>query len=310
MRISTITALLALSLACGLCRAEQPGAAQAAGAGLAGANALLEGRDYAAAAKAYEDLGPQTGHKREGWRQNNWGLALLRLNKPAASVEHFEKAVEADPKNFTARANLGAAWERVGDRAKALDVYRRALELIRDENKSLASGRTGPAAETETHENLAAAQAESPTARLVEKASALQGDALKEALRKASELLDSGQYQQASDAYAAVGQTAPAQREGWRLNNWGLCYLRLADFADARERLERSVEAFPGNPVAWNNLAIAYEQLGLVDKAKDAWSKAGGNAGDGQGVDPQRFELSQAKLDFAAERRRWEALSR
>ena len=224
-------------------------------------------------------------------------------------MERFEKAVETDPGNFTARANLGAAWERVGDRVKALDVYRRALELIREENKALVQGRKGTAAEEETHENLAAASPDSPTARLEEKASSLAGDQLKDSLRKASELLDAGQYSQASDAYAAIGQTAPAQREGWRLNNWGLCYLRLGDPASARERLERSTEAFPGNPVAWNNLAFAYEQLGLADKAKDAWSKAGENAGVG-GVDPQRVEFNQVKLDFAAERRRWEALSR
>jgi tetratricopeptide (TPR) repeat protein len=276
---------------------------------LTAANALLESQDYAGAAKAYEALGPQEAKKREGWRQNNWGLALLRLNKPAGSVEHFEKAVDADPRNFTARANLGAAWERVGDRTKAMDVYRRALELVREEDKALSSGKKAPASERETHENLAAAAVESPTARLDEKASTLAGDQLKDALRKASELLDAGQYSDASAAYAAIGQTAPAQREGWRLNNWGLCYLRQGDPATARERLERSVEAFPGNPVAWNNLAIAYEQLGLGDKAKDAWSKAGENAG-GEGVDPQRFELAQLKLDFAAERRRWEALSR
>jgi tetratricopeptide (TPR) repeat protein len=297
--------LLPLAAAAGL------RAADAAPKGLKGANSLLENQDYANAAKAYEALGVQSGPKREGWRQNNWGLALLRLNKPAESVDHFEKAVESDPRNFTARANLGAAWERVGDRVKALDVYRRALELIREDNKALAAGRKAPATEEETQENLAAAtpSPDSPTARLVEKASVLSGDELKDALRKASELLDAGSYKQASDAYAAIGQTVPAQREGWRLNNWGLCYLRLGDPASARERLERSVDAFPGNPVAWNNLGIAYEQLGLADKAKDAWAKAGEN-GDGNAVDPQRLELSQLKLDFAAERRRWEALSR
>ena len=39
--------------------------------GMAGADALLAGGDDAAAAKAYEALGPQSGTKREGWRQNN-----------------------------------------------------------------------------------------------------------------------------------------------------------------------------------------------------------------------------------------------
>jgi tetratricopeptide (TPR) repeat protein len=295
---------LALALAVSA-RADAPaGAVPAPPKNWAGANTLLENQDYAAAAAAYEALGEQSGRKRECWRQNNWGLALLRLNKPAEAVEHFEKAVEVDPGNFTPRANLGAAWERVGDRTKALDVYRRALELIKQSNQALMSGASSPALERERQAQTGV----SPTARLEEKASQLSGDDLKEALRKASELLDAGKYQEASAAYAAIGQTAPAQREGWRLNNWGLCYLRLGDALTARERLERSVEVFPGNPVAWNNLAIACEQLGLVDRAKEALTQAAGPSGSGG--DPQRFELSRVKLDFAAERRRWEALSR
>lgn len=293
------TFLIALLLASPGLRAE---------GGLANANALLEARDYEAAAKAYEALGPQNAKKREGWRQNNWGLALLRLNKPALAVERFEAGVQADPRNFTARSNLAAAWERVGDRVKAADVYRRALELLREENKALQSGKRK--VEEEAKASLAAAAAaETGTAAVAEKASELRGEALKQALKKASELLDAGQYREASEAYAAIGQTAPAKREGWRLNNWGLCYLRLGEHAPARERLERSVLAFPDNPVAWNNLAIAYEGLGLADKAKEAWARAGSSAGE-EGVDPLRFELSQLKLDLAAERRRWEALSR
>lgn len=279
---------------------------RAAEGGLAKANGLLEARDYEAAAKAYEALGKQPAKKREGWRLNNWGLALLRLNKPSLAVERFEAAVASDPRNFTARANLAAAWERVGDRVKAADVYRRALELLREENKGLQSGKRK--VEEDAKESLAAADI-SPTAAVTEKASELRGDELKEALKQASELLDANQYREAADAYAAIGQIAPAKREGWRLNNWGLCFLRLGDPAAARDRLERSVQAFPDNPVAWNNLAIAYEGLGLADKAKDAWSHAGSSAGE-EGLDPQRFELSQLKLDLAAERRRWDALSR
>ena len=134
-------------------------------------------------------------------------------------------------------------------------------------------------------------------------------EAAKNALKKASDQLDAGQYQAASDAYAAIGQTSPAKREGWRLNNWGLCRLRLSDLSGARDRLERSVEAFPDNPVAWNNLGVVYEGLSLHDKAKDAYAHAGATAG-AEAYDPARAELSQLKLDFAAERRRWEALSR
>lgn len=273
---------------------------------LAEANQLLEAREHEAAVKAYEALGPQASRTREGWRQNNWGLALLRLNRPALAVERFEEAVAVDPRNFTARANLAAAWERVGDRVKAADVYRRALELLREQNAALQSGRAKPDAESRANLD---AQGDSPAARLDEKASSLKGEALRQALNRAAKLMDEGRHQEAADAYAAIGQTSPAKREGWRLNNWGLCYLRLGDPEQARLRLERSVEAFPDNPVAWNNLAVAYEQLGLAEQARQAYARAGENAGE-EGMDPMRFELARLKLDFAAERRRYEALSR
>lgn len=274
--------------------------------GLAEANQLMAARDFDGAAKAYEALGKQSSKKREGWRQNNWGLALLRLNKPTLAVERLEAAVAVDPNNFAARANLATAWERVGDRVKAADVYRRALELLKEQNKALQAGKAKPDAEARAN---ADADAGTATAKIEEKASSLRGDALKEALNQAAALLDGGKFKEAADAYAAIGQTSPAKREGWRLNNWALCYLRLGDAAGAKPRLERSVEVFPDNPVAWNNLAIACEQLGLSEQARQAYARAGEGAG-GEGLDPMRFELGQLKLDFAAERRRWEALNR
>ena len=295
---------LILILGLGLGLAAPMAAAEGA---LSKANALLEAGDLETAAKAYEKLGPQSSKTREAWRLNNWGLALMRLNKPAQAVELLEKAKDTDAKNFTARGNLASAYERVGDKMKAADVYRRALELLRDETKALRAGKK-KGLDAEAKADLAAADVSS-TARVEEAASTLRGDALKDALKKASELMDGGQYQAAADAYASIGQTSPAKREGWRLNNWGLCLLRAGDAKSSRERLERSVEVFPDNPVAWNNLAVAYEALGLADKAKEAYGHAASNA-DGEAYDPARAELSQLKLDFAAERRRWEALSR
>lgn len=306
MRCAVFLPLFMLSAASTGLRGGAPARAQQ---GLAPADALLERHDNAAAASAYEALGPQKAKKREGWRQNNWGLALLRLDKPAAAEGHFEKAVEADRANFIARANLGAAWEREGDLTKALDVYTRALELIRAENKALAAGRKAPEADEEAGENRAATAPAGAAAVLTESASPLDNGQVKDALAKAAALLDAGRYAEAGAAYAAIGRTAPAQREGWRLNNWGLCYLRLADPAAARERLERSVQAYPGNAVAWSNLAMAYEQLGLTDKAEQALDRGGAGAG-AEGADPQRLELVRLKLAFSAQRRRWEALRR
>ena len=272
----------------------------------ADANALLGRGDASGAAQAYQALGRQASAHREAWRLNNWGLALLRLNKPAAAVEQLEAAVAADPRNFIARSNLGGAYERVGDRLKARDVYARALELLREDSKALSQGRRSrlPDAASGQPQGLSAS-----SQAAAEKAASLRGEALKDALGAASDLLDEGRYKEASDAYAAIGQTAPARREGWRLNNWALCALRLGDPRSAYQRLKRAVEADPDNGTAWNNLAIACEALGLAEEARQAWGRSGQEAGE-EGVDPLRFEVARLKLDLAAERRRWEALSR
>jgi Tfp pilus assembly protein PilF len=297
VRPAALCAALALAWLAGPARADA----------WADAGALLSRGQAAAAVKAYQALGPQASHRREAWRQNNWGLALLRENKPAAAVERFEAAIQSDPRNFIARGNLAAAYERVGDRVKARDVYIRALELLREEDKALSSGRKGPAAEAEARTDLA--QTSLTESAQVEKASTLKGPELKKALRDAADLLDAGRYAEAAQAYAAIGQTVPARREGWRLSNWGLCALRMGDPALARERLRRAVEADPDNTVAWGNLAVACEGLGLADEARQAWVRSG-SAGGEDDVDPMRFVLARLKLDLAAERRRWEALSR
>jgi tetratricopeptide (TPR) repeat protein len=108
-----------------------------------------------------------------------------------------------------------------------------------------------------------------------------------------------------------------AKREGWKLNNWGLALIRLGNFKDALPRLKKSVDVYPDNPKAWNNLGVAYENLGLSAAAKDAYAKASAPssaAGDtmsagtaGSEMDSAKVALNQLKLDFNAEKRKWEA---
>jgi Flp pilus assembly protein TadD len=118
--------------------------------------------------------------------------------------------------------------------------------------------------------------------------------------------MDDGQFQEAVLAYAKIGITTPAKREGWRLNNWGLAYIRLGNYKMALPRLKRSVDVFPENPKAWNNLGVVYENLGMAAAAKDAYTKAAA-AGQPSETDAAKIELNNLKLDFNAEKKKWEA---
>jgi Flp pilus assembly protein TadD len=269
---------------------------------LKAAKALLDAGQLDEAAAIYEAMGPQASPKTEGWRLNNWGLTLLRKDKAGEAAPILEHAVASDGKNFTAWANLAAAYEKIGDKVKAADTFRRALELLRAENAALASGRRA-----KDQEELANASPASPDAEtLDELPTRLKGDALAGALKDANAMMDGGKFAEAAEAYAKIGITTPAKREGWRLNNWGLAYIRLGDYAKALPRLKKSTELFPENPKAWNNLGVAFENLGLAAEAKDAYTKAAGT-GEASETDVAKIELNNLKLDFNAEKKKWEA---
>lgn len=93
-------------------------------------------------------------------------------------------------------------------------------------------------------------------------------------LKAANLLLDAGKFEEALAAYTALGVARSSKVETWRLNNMGLCYLRTERPAEALPLLRKAVEVEPGNAVAWNNLGVALENGGEVDKALEAYRQS------------------------------------
>src|SRR5437016_146053 len=82
-----------------------------------------------------------------------------------------------------------AAYEKMGDRVKAGDTFRRAMEILSVENAALASGKK--AKDPEAAQNVAAGS--SITAEtLDEQPTKLKGEALTAALKEANALMDAG----------------------------------------------------------------------------------------------------------------------
>lgn len=59
---------------------------------------------------------------------NSVAVAYSKTDNVDAAIRYFEKALQADPENTTARANLGSLLATRGDRRASLEQLRRALE--------------------------------------------------------------------------------------------------------------------------------------------------------------------------------------
>ena len=67
-------------------------------------------------------LGQSVDHAAEG-------LRALEARQYQAALEHFQKAIEADPKDFTAHFNYAFAASQLDHDSDAISHYRTVLEL-------------------------------------------------------------------------------------------------------------------------------------------------------------------------------------
>ena len=73
-----------------------------------------------------------------------------------------------------------------------------------------------------------------------------------------------------SGTEAVVKSPAVVQME------FGVKVAQKGSWNEAAFRFRKAVAAEPGNPRAWNNLAVALESLGQFDEAREAYDKATG----------------------------------
>ncbi len=80
-------------------------------------------------------------------------------------------------------------------------------------------------------------------------------------------------------ACLTMASFAPAAWAGSRSEartqvEFGIEVVQYGLWREAMYRWERAVELDPSYAAAWNNLAIAYEQMGWLEKARKAFEKA------------------------------------
>ena len=78
----------------------------------------------------------------------------------------------------------------------------------------------------------------------------------------------------ASAGATVIGAIEDARSEAKEQTAFGIKVAQNGLWKEAAYRWERAVEIDPTYGAAWNNLAIAYEQRGDFDKAREAYEKA------------------------------------
>jgi len=88
------------------------------------AKARFEQGDFEEAARLYEDL-LVTNETAEAW--NDWATAQLACGRTGKSEDGFRRALQLDPKNAQAMANLGVLLVSVNRKGEAIQFLRTAI---------------------------------------------------------------------------------------------------------------------------------------------------------------------------------------
>ena len=193
-------------------------------------------------------------------------LASIALQKPKPDpqivISFMEAAVKLDPANATYLYNLGWMYDRVGETAKAAEVYQRAIKA-------------SPLS-YEAMNNLALIYANSgqPERALPLLEEAMRSDPENEAVfaNTANYYARRHELKQALDNYARAEQINPFNPTV--LVEKGRVYLEQSNTDSAIDSLSHALEADPQSYDAYALLSSAYEKMGHVKEAIAAAEEA------------------------------------
>jgi tetratricopeptide (TPR) repeat protein len=188
------------------------------------------------------------------------GAQALDARDWPAAIEQLSKAVEIAPRNAYTRLNLGTAYYMQRDGARALEQYREAVRLL----PSLARAHFGIGVLMESRGQDRAA-IEAFTAAVTNDSAYVEARfSLANALRR------TGRAAESLPHYAEVLRINPAVSQA--SFGYAMALVRLGRFQDARQRLERDVQAFP------EQLGFAHALARLLAAAPDDRVRDGARA--------------------------------
>lgn len=202
---------------------------------------------------------------------NAWGNTLYELARYDEAVIKYLQAVDLEPDISTYYANLGGAYQKMGEDELAAEAFAQAMAL--DPNQDSAYNKQGDLFYNE--EQYAEAAEQYRQAIAINPGKALYHANLGNAYKKM------GEYEPAAAEYQTAVELDPAYDYAW--NQWGNLLYEQGDYAGAAAKYEQAVAIDPSDAIYYSNLGGAYRELGEYEQAAAAYEAA-------VGVDPNYDE--------------------
>jgi len=254
--------------------------------------------DEAAATNAFR----QAIHASPAYAYNAWGNTLFALERYEEAVAKYRQSIELNPEDKVVHANLGGAFQELGDYDQAQAACKQAILLNPDYARAYnlwgdtlyyqeqyleATEKYQQAVErapgeAHYHSNLGWAYYKAGEYGL---SAAAFGRAVKLDPGRASDhnkwgdaLYAQQQYDQAAERYQAAIDLAPDQ--ALYHANLGWAYLNMEEFDLAAAAFRQAVELDPAQAEDWNMLGWALSEQGKYAEAIDAHLQAVARAPD------------------------------
>ena len=159
---------------------------------------------------------------------NNMGVAYHDREEYEKAIEAYRKAIDLDPRYFETFCNLGTVYHDVKEYEKAEEMYKREIAINPKYPK--------------VYNNLGALYN------------------------------DTGEYEKAIDAYRKAIELRPDQME--MHFNLGLAYQHAGEYEKSIAAYKRAIRLKPDYPNAYNDLGVSYHKSGKLEKAIEAYEKA------------------------------------
>lgn len=199
----------------------------------------------------------QDPDNREAWL--NLAIIYLNQRRTPEAIEGFENVIRLDPSHARVQHTLAELYDELGNYAKAVPAFSRALELERDDE-----------AKRKIQDQLV--------------------------LSLAKKSFTDGKFTQAKSQFQAIIKNDPDNYVAHFF--LALVHARDEQFADAAVEYSEVIRVVPGHLGARLNLALVYEQLGREEEALPEY-RAVMRAGSGGMLETakKRLESLQKRID-------------
>jgi tetratricopeptide (TPR) repeat protein len=194
---------------------------------------------------------------RSAW--TNLGIAYRKTGQTAKAIEPFHQALLIDLENANAWNNLGVSFGETGQSAKAIECYQQALHIEPEHagawyNLGNAYRETGQSAKAiETYQQALLIDPEYTGAWFN------LGNAYRE----------TGQSAKAIETYQQTLLIDPKYSDVWV--NLGGTYWKAGQSAKAIEAYQQALRINPEETTAWKNLGVAYKSNGQMGKVMEIY---------------------------------------